>query len=136
MNTSINQSTTENTMNTSSDQATIKAESSMNISEQFTKLKDLFLLQDTGKTFIKSLRLLFIVIKESMILMWLALCWCVVGISLMGSKTTQASEKIVSWWHSLSNQNKSTKEVAATTLRQAAQSIISKARKQVGLQID
>ncbi|PZD71833.1 hypothetical protein C1752_04566 [Acaryochloris thomasi RCC1774] len=123
-------------MNTSENQSVASAENSMAISDQFKKLKELFLLKDTGKTFAKSLQLLFFVLKESTILVWLTLCWCVVGISLIGNSVTQTAKRLSCWWSSLSSQKKSKKEVLATTIRHAMSSLISKARKQVGLQVD
>lgn len=128
--------TTLKQTDTSTKQESVPETNSVNISNQFNKLKEFFLLKDTAKTFFKSLQLLFIVLKESMILIWLSLCWCVVALSLLGDRVIQAAKSINAWWSSLSNQNISKKEVAVSTFQDAIHSLISKAKKQVGLQVD
>ncbi len=122
--------------NASKNQKIVPETDSINIANQFQKLKELFLLKDTAKTFTKSLQLLFIVFKESMILIWLSLCWCIVALSLLGDGVIQTTKRINNWWSSLSSPDTSKKEVAITTFKGAIHSLISKAKKQVGLQVD
>jgi hypothetical protein len=105
------------------------------IAQQFDKLKQLFLVNDTAKTFEKSLHLLFILAKESMILIWLALCWVVVALSWVSVHSTQIVHSVKGWWSAFHdvNPHKSKIDIAAETVQNTMQSLVSKAKKQVGL---
>jgi hypothetical protein len=106
------------------------------ISEQFEKLKQLFLIDDTVKTFEKSLRLLFILIRESITLIWLVFCWGIVALNWVGVHARQVSQGFKSWlkaFHAV-DEHKSKKDIAAEIARNAMQNLVVKAKKQIGLQ--
>lgn len=103
----------------------------------------MFLINEPATTFGKSLGLLFALIKESMILVWLVLCWGIVGLSLAGGNIKPTYQGLTDWWNRLHElrQHQSTKDIAT----EAAQSFVSKsqniiqnivveAKKQVGWQ--
>lgn len=113
------------------------------IVQQFKKLQQMFLINDPATTFGKSLGLLFTLIKESIILGWLALCWGIVGLSLAGTTIKPTCQGLKDWWNRLHElrQHQSTRDIAT----EAAQSFVSKsqhiiqnlvveAKKQVGWQ--
>lgn len=96
------------------------------IVRQFKKLQQMFLLNDPATTFGKSLGLLFALIKESMILGWLALCWGIVGLSLAGATVKPTCQRLKDWWNRLHElrQHQSTRDIAT----EAAQSFVSKSQ--------
>jgi hypothetical protein len=113
------------------------------IVEQFKKLQQMFLMNDTATTFGKSLGLLFVLVKESMILAWLALCWGIVGLSLAGNTAKQMIQGLKDWWNKLHElgQHQSTTDIATETAQSffsksqhVAQNLVVEAKKQVGLQ--
>jgi hypothetical protein len=113
------------------------------IVEQFKKLQQMFVMNDTATTFGKSLGLLFVLIKESMILAWLALCWGIVGLSLAGNTAKQMIQGLKDWWNKLHElgQHQSTTDIATETAQSffsksqhVAQNLVVEAKKQVGLQ--
>ena len=111
--------------------------------EQIKTIKQIFLVDETAHTFSKSFQLLFRLVKESLILIWLSLCWGIVAITWMldrGKATRyqveQLYEKICTF-----SQNRTKKEVivdATQTLSNKSQNtlktMVIKAKKQVGLQ--
>jgi len=113
------------------------------IVEQFKKLQQMFVMNDTATTFGKSLGLLFVLIKESMILAWLALCWGIVGLSLAGNTAKQMIQGLKDWWNKLHElgQHQSTTDIATETAQSffsksqhVVQNLVVEAKKQVGLQ--
>lgn len=113
------------------------------IVQQFKKLQQMVLINDPATTFGKSLGLLFALIKESMILGWLALCWGIVGLSLAGNTIKPTYQGLKDWWDRLHElrQHQSARDIAT----EATQSFVSKnqriiqnlvveAKKQVGWQ--
>jgi hypothetical protein len=106
------------------------------IAEQFDKLKQIFLVNDTAKTFEQSLRLLFILIRESMILIWLALCWGVVALNWANVHLKQIGQGAKSWWNAFQevDQHKSKMDIATEIVQNTMQNLVAKAKKQVGLQ--
>lgn len=112
------------------------------IVQQFKKLQQMFLVHDTATTFSKSLGLLFVLIRESMILAWLALCWGIVGLSLVGNTAKQMIQGFKDWWNKLHElgQHQSTTEIATETAQSffsksqhVVQNLVVEAKKQVGL---
>jgi hypothetical protein len=106
------------------------------ITEQFNKLKQLFLVNDTARTFEKSLRLLFVLIRESMILIWLSICWGVVALNWVGAHSTQIGQGVKDWWNAFhaGDPHKSKMDIATETVQNAMQKLVVNAKKQVGLQ--
>ncbi len=113
------------------------------IVQQFKKLQQMFLVHDTATTFGKSLGLLFVLIRESMILAWLALCWGIVGLSLAGNTGKQMFQGLKNWWNRLHElgQHQSTTDLATETAQSffsksqnVLQNLVVEAKKQVGLQ--
>jgi hypothetical protein len=113
------------------------------IVEQFKKLQQMFVMNDTATTFGKSLGLLFVLIRESMVLAWLVLCWGVVGLSLAGNTVKQIFQGFKGWWNRLHElgQHQSTTDIATETAQSffsksqhIAQNLVAEAKKQVGLQ--
>jgi hypothetical protein len=105
------------------------------IAEQVKKMKDLLVVNDTANTFSKSARLLFVLAKESAILLWLTLCWGVVALSWVADGAKQLQPKLQEWWRSLKSfgQRESKVELATGTLQTAVQNLVVKAKKQVGV---
>jgi hypothetical protein len=106
------------------------------IAEQFDKLKQLFLVDDTVKTFEKSVRLLFTLIRESITLIWLVFCWGIVALNWVGVHARQVAQGLKSWlkaFHAV-DEHKSKKDIAAEIAQNAMQNLVVKAKKQIGLQ--
>jgi hypothetical protein len=105
------------------------------VAQQFDKLKQLFLVDDTLKTFEKSLHLLFVLIKESIILTWVALCWGIVALNSLGVHSVQLGQEVKAWRNSLQEeaQNKSKIEILTEIARDLARNLVVKARKQIRL---
>jgi hypothetical protein len=115
------------------------------ITEQFNKLQQLLTVNDTAKTFGTSLQLLFSLIKESMILIWLALCWGIVALSWLGNNTQQLGGKLKGYWNLAKefSQHPKKQDIANKTIqfsfdksKSALQQVVSEAKKQVGFQED
>jgi hypothetical protein len=106
------------------------------ITQQFDKLKQLFFVNDTAKTFEKSLHLFFVLTKESMILIWLALCWVIVAVSWVSAHSTQIVHGVKGWWSAFHevDPHKSKMDIAIETIQNTMQSLVLQAKKQVGLQ--
>jgi hypothetical protein len=109
------------------------------IIEQFNKLKEIVLVNNTATTFANSLHLLLILIKESMILAWLALCWGIVALSLTGEQLKWLTQHLKHWWQHLNEvgQQKSATDMAQAFTAKSQhvfQKLVVEARKQVGLQ--
>jgi hypothetical protein len=109
---------------------------STSISEQFNKLKQLVVVNDTARTFKKSLRLLFVLIRESMILIWLAVCWGIVAVHWVGTYSTQMGQGVKNWWKAFHeiDSHQSKMDIAAEVAQNAMQNLVSKAKKQIGIQ--
>jgi hypothetical protein len=136
-NTLINESTVAN-RNTTDSKATDTP-----IVQQFKKLQQMFVMNDTATTFGKSLGLLFVLLKESMILAWLALCWGIVGLSLAGNTAKQMFWGLQDWRNKLHElgEHQSTTDIATETAQSffskgqhVVQNLVVEAKKQVGLQ--
>jgi uncharacterized membrane protein len=114
------------------------------IVEQFNKLKQMFLVNDTVPTLSKSLLLLSVLLKEVAVLFWLALCWGIVALSLGVETVTQIAQRFNGWRNRLYEvgQHQSFKDIAPITAqsifsngKQTIQALVAQARKQVGFQI-
>jgi hypothetical protein len=102
---------------------------------KFNQLKQIFLNNDTAETFSKSFHLLFVLIKESMILIWLLLCWSIVALSWVSDRTKQIYQGVLGWWNTLhaAEQYSSKVDIATETVQNGIQKLVAKAKKQVGL---
>jgi hypothetical protein len=102
---------------------------------KFNQLKQIFLNNDTAETFSKSFHLLFVLIKETTILIWLALCWSIVALSWISDRAKQIYQGVLGWWNTLhaAEQYSSKVDIATETVHNGIQSLVAKARKQVGL---
>lgn len=102
---------------------------------KFNQLKQIFLNNDTVETFSKSFHLLFVLIKETTILIWLALCWSIVALSWISDRTKEIYQGVLDWWNTLhaAEQYSSKVDLATETVNNGIQSLVAKARKQVGL---
>lgn len=112
------------------------------VAEQFQKLKQMVFTKDTARSLGQSLRLIFVVIRESLVLAWLALCWAIVAMSWLTTKTKQTSQTLKDNWTTFqeSHQNQSASEIATETgksvlnsSKSAIDRIVVEAKKQVGL---
>lgn len=127
----------------SSNSATAKSSSLNNpLPEQVNKLRQLLFTKDTATTFGQSFRLLGVLIKEIVVLAWLALCWGIVAIGWLVNKTGQTGQLLQESWTKLqeSNQNHTPSEIATETGKTvlnkgktAIAQIMTEAKKQVGL---
>lgn len=102
---------------------------------KFNQLKQIFLNNDTAETFSKSFHLLFVLIKESMILLWLLLCWSIVALSWVSDRAKEIYQGVLDWWNTLhaAEQYSSKADIAAETVQNGIQKLVAKAKKQVGL---
>jgi hypothetical protein len=102
---------------------------------KFNQLKQIFLNNDTAETFSKSFHLLFVLIKESMILIWLLLCWSIVALSWISDRAKQIYQGVLGWWNTLhaAEQYSSKVDIATETVQNGIQKLVAKAKKQVGL---
>ncbi len=129
--------TTSNKFNTESQKTVNKsvAPNKTPLAEQVIKMKELLVVNDTANTFSKSFRLLFLLLKEAAVLVWLALCWGVVALSWIGDGAKQIGPKLQIVWTSLKalGQRESKVELATGTMQNAIQTLVVKAKKQVGV---
>ncbi|MBL1176288.1 hypothetical protein [Pantanalinema sp. GBBB05] len=112
------------------------------LTEQVDKLRGILLRKDTAETLGQGLGLLFSVVKETMVLLWLAFCWCIVAIAWLGNKTTQAGQQAKQQWTTFqeSTQDRTPSDIAAETSKTVLNSsktvmeqILTTAKKQVGI---
>jgi biopolymer transport protein ExbB/TolQ len=113
------------------------------IVEQFNKLKQVFLVNDTATTFSKTVQLLFALGKEAMVLIWLVICWGIVALSLVSEKVKQLSQRLTIRWNEFQDlrQHQSMADIAPKTAQsifstgeQTVQNLVAEAKKQVGFQ--
>ncbi|MGP1384651.1 MAG: hypothetical protein ACTS2F_13895 [Thainema sp.] len=85
------------------------------ISEQVEKLKKLLFDKDTAKTLGQGLSLIFIVIREALVLAWLAFCWAIVAVNWLGHKTVEGGQSARNLYVSLQeeNQNRTASDIAS-----------------------
>lgn len=109
---------------------------------QLNKLRQIIFTRDTALTFSQSIRLLFTLLKESLVLLWLALCYTLVALGWLGNKAIQSGQVTQKWVSTLreTSREQSPGEVAAETGRTvldgskvAIDYVMTQARKQVGL---
>jgi hypothetical protein len=109
---------------------------------QLHKLRQIALTRDTVSTFSQSIRLLFTLLKETGILLWLAVCYGLIAIGWVGNKAVESGQRAKSWLNSLreSSQNQSATEIAAETGKSVLAGskttidyVMTQAKKQVGL---
>lgn len=112
------------------------------IFEQFNKLKQLWMVNDTVKIFGTSLQLLFSLIRESTILIWLAICWGIVVLSYFSDPAQQIGARLKSGWNVFKELRKyPSRQEFATQLIQSTfykskcslQNLVVEVKKQVGL---
>ncbi len=118
------------------------AEKTMPMTEQLHKMKQLLSDHDTAKTFRQSCRLLLSLLKESAILLWLALCWAIVGTTWIIDQGRGTAIKFKHFREKLDSiKRERTKKELVTEVSQtlvqksqtAIQNFVSEAKKQVGL---
>ncbi len=112
------------------------------VSGQVEKLKNLLFAKDTAKTLGQSLSLIVVVVRESLVLAWLAFCWAIVAISWLGQKTVKGGQSIRSLYVSLqeSNQNRTASDIASEAgkslidqSKNTVDRIVETAKQQVGI---
>jgi hypothetical protein len=112
------------------------------LNTQIRKLKQLLFTKDTATNLGESLRILFALLKETLMLIWLALCWGIVAIAWLATKTTQAGQTANNWWVTLqeARQHQTASDIAIgigksvlNTSKALVKQILTKAKKQVGL---
>jgi hypothetical protein len=110
--------------------------------EQADKLKGILFTKDTAATLGQSVRLLFVVLKEALVLAWLAVCWGIVAIGWLGNKTTETGQQFKQQWTTFqeTHQNQTASDIVAETSKSVLNSsktvmgqIMTGAKKQVGL---
>jgi hypothetical protein len=136
---SVNQHTSnllvEDSTMLSQDNVNYNKLNSSSITAQVNQLKQIFSNNNAAETFSKSFHLLFVLIKESTILIWLLLCWCIVALSWSGDRANQMYRGVLGWWKALqtANQYSSKVDLATETVQNSIQNIVAKAKKQLGL---
>lgn len=85
------------------------------ISEQVEKLKSLLFDKDTARTLGQGLSLIFVVVREALVLAWLAFCWATVAVNWLGHKTVQGGQSARNLYVSLQeeNQNRTASDIAS-----------------------
>ncbi len=118
------------------------ARTTMPMTEQLHKMKQLLMNHDTAKTFQQSCRLLLSLLKETVVLLWLAICWVIVGTTWVVDRGRSLT---ITFQHlrdqlNKAKQERTPKEIvteASQTLVQnsktAMRSLVSEAKKQVGI---
>lgn len=106
------------------------------VGEQFNKLKQLIVFNDTGRTIEKSLRLLFALSRELMILIWLVVCWGIVAVHWVGTHSTQMGQGIKDWWKAFHEVelHQSKMDIVTEAAQNVMQNLVAKAKKQISLQ--
>lgn len=109
---------------------------------QLNKLQQLIFTRDTAITFTQSIRLLFMLLKESLILLWLGLCYGFVATGWLISRTIHLGGNTKTWVNSLqeASREQSVPEVATeigktvlTNSKATLDRAMNQAKKQVGL---
>ncbi len=112
------------------------------LKEQADKLKGSLFTKDTAATLGQSVRLIFVMLKEALVLAWLALCWGIVAISWLGNKTTQTGQQFRQQLTTFqeTHQDQTASDIAAETSKSVLntsktviEQILTGAKKQVGL---
>jgi hypothetical protein len=129
-------------VNSSTHSSTSVDNSNRPLMEQVDKLRAILFRKDTAATLGQGAGLIFTVLKETAVLLWLALCWCIVAIAWLGNKTTQAGHQAKQQWTTFqeSTQDRTPSDIAAETSKTVLNSsktvmeqIVSTAKKQVGI---
>lgn len=109
---------------------------------QLNKLQQILFTRDTAVTFSQSLRLLLTLVKESLVLLWLGLCYGFVAFGWLGNKVVQMAQATKSRLTTLqeTSREQSVTEIAAETGKTVLTSskatidyMMTQAKKQVGL---
>lgn len=112
------------------------------ISEQLAKLKGLLFAKDTATTLGQGLNLIFVVVRESLVLAWLAFCWAIVAVSWIGQKSIQGGQSARNLYTSLqeSHQNQTASDIASEAGKSLLDQskitfnrVVTTAKQQVGL---
>jgi hypothetical protein len=109
---------------------------------QLNKLQQLVFTRDTAITFTQSLRLLFVLVKESLVLLWLGLCYGLVAAGWLMSKVFHLGGNTKIWVNSIqeASREQSVSEIATevgktvlTSSKVTFDQVMTQAKKQVGL---
>jgi hypothetical protein len=112
------------------------------LNEQVDKLKSLLFTKDTVTTLGQSINLVITLVKETLILGWLALCWTIVAIGWLGKTGLQTGEylkqKLINLQESYQDRSPSdiateTRKTVMSSGKTIAEQILTGAKKQVGL---
>ncbi|UBF30542.1 hypothetical protein K9N68_35790 (plasmid) [Kovacikia minuta CCNUW1] len=130
-------------LNSSTDAGTTNPATINNpLAEQADKLKGILFTKDTATTLGQSVRLIFVVLKEALVLAWLALCWGIVAIGWLGNKSTQTGQQLRQQLTTFqeTHQDQTASDIATETSKSVLNSsktvveqILTEAKKQVGL---
>jgi hypothetical protein len=115
------------------------------ISSQVEKLRQVILQRDTIDSFQQSLGLLFTVLKETTLLLWLVLCFSIVALTWLGEKAIALGRSLKTGLIELqeNSRGQAPAEILSSTSRSVllssqsvANYLVTQAKQQVGLSDD
>jgi hypothetical protein len=115
------------------------------ISSQVEKLRQVVLQRDTIESFQQSIGLLFTVLRETALLLWLVLCFSIVALTWLGEKAITSGRSLKIGLTELQENSRgqdpgellsNTSRSVLLTSRSAASYLVTQAKQQVGLSDD